>query len=67
MELADGHEAQDVCGVVCVRGISVAQRDPSSATRSVVTVVARSVRKCAAGLSIVRFHDVPLYERMQFM
>ena len=67
MELADGHEAQDVCGVVCVRGISAAQRDPSSATRSVVIVVARSVRECAAGLSIVRFLDVPLYERMQFM
>ena len=30
MELADGHEAQDVCGVVCVRGISEAHRNPSS-------------------------------------
>ena len=30
-------------------------------------VVAWSVRECAAGLSIVRFHDVPLCERMQFI
>ena len=56
-----------MCRVVCVRGISAAKRDPSSATRSGVIVVPWSVRECAAGLSIVRFHDVPLYERMQFM
>ena len=73
MELTDGHEAQDLCGVVCVTGISAAHHDASStpicelsilATRSGVIVVAWSVRECAAGLSIVRFHDVPLCERM---